>query len=90
MLAKRDPYINSAYQQLQIISQDQQKRLEYEAREKALRDRIQLREEGLVEGIEKGRAEERREIIRTMLETMSPEQVARTLKMPLEDILKVR
>lgn len=90
MLAKRDPYINSAYQQLQIISQDQQKRMEYEAREKALRDRIQLREEGLVEGIEKGRAEERREIIRTMLETMSPEQVARTLKMPLEDILKVR
>ncbi len=40
MLAEKDPYIGSAYQQLQIISQDKQKRLEYEAREKAIRDHI--------------------------------------------------
>ena len=32
MIAQKDPYIKSAYQQLQIISQDKQKRLEYEAR----------------------------------------------------------
>ena len=38
MIAKQNFYIGSAYQQLQIISQDEQKRLEYEAREKALRD----------------------------------------------------
>lgn len=42
MLAEKDPYIGSAYQQLQIISQDKQKRLEYEAREKAIRDHNQL------------------------------------------------
>ena len=29
-------YIESAYKQLQIISQDKQKRLEYEARKKAI------------------------------------------------------
>lgn len=38
MIAEKDPYIESAYKQLQIISQDKQKRLEYEAREKAVRD----------------------------------------------------
>ena len=31
MLAEKNPYIQSAYKQLQIISQDKQKRLEYEA-----------------------------------------------------------
>jgi hypothetical protein len=41
MLASKDPYIESAYQQLQIISQNQEKRLEYEAREKAVRDHFQ-------------------------------------------------
>ena len=38
MLAQKDPYIESAYERLQIISQDKQKRMEYEAREKAVRD----------------------------------------------------
>lgn len=38
MLAQKDPYIDSAYQKLQVISQDKEKRLEYEAREKAIRD----------------------------------------------------
>lgn len=97
MLAKKDPYINSAYQHLQIISQDQQKRAEYEAREKAIRDHNQMmvesREEGLAEGLAKGRAEGRAEgqqsIIRLLLETMSPEQVAHTLKMPAEDIQRI-
>ncbi len=38
MLAKQNRYIESAYKKLQIISQDKEKRLEYEAREKAIRD----------------------------------------------------
>lgn len=38
MIAAKDPYIQSAYDQLQIISQDKQKRTEYEAREKAVLD----------------------------------------------------
>lgn len=105
MLAKRDPYISSAYQRLQIISQDERKRAEYEAREKAIRDHNQMmmesREEGLAEGIEKGRAEGREEgreegraegqqhIIRLMLETMPLEQVGQILKMPVEDIQQI-
>ena len=58
MLAEKNPYIGSAYQHLQLISQDKQKRLEYEAREKAVRDynqgMLEAREEGLQEGMEKG------------------------------------
>ncbi len=59
MIAQKDPYIKSAYQQLQIISQDKQKRLEYEAREKAIRDHNQMmfeaKESGRKEGIEIGK-----------------------------------
>ena len=45
MLATKNPYIKSAYEQLQVISQDKQKRLEYETREKAIRDHNQLMKE---------------------------------------------
>ena len=38
MLANKNQYINSAYEQLQIISQDDKKHMEYEAREKVLRE----------------------------------------------------
>ena len=63
MIAEKDPYIQSAYDQLQIISQDKHKRLEYEARQKAILDHNQSileaeqrgREEGIKEGIEEGR-----------------------------------
>ena len=51
MLAEKDPYIDSAYQQLQVISQDKQKRLEYEAREKAIRDHNQLLLEAEQQGL---------------------------------------
>lgn len=42
MLAQKNKYIESAYERLQIISQDRQKRLEYEAREKAILDHNQM------------------------------------------------
>ena len=38
MLAEKNVYIGSVYQHLQVISQDEEKWLEYEAREKAIRD----------------------------------------------------
>ena len=54
MLAEKNPYIQSAYEQLQVISQDKQKRLEYEAREKAIRDYNQLMREATMKGYEQG------------------------------------
>ncbi len=50
MLAEKNPYIDSAYRKLQVISQDSQKRLEYEAREKAIRDY----NEGIYEAEQRG------------------------------------
>ncbi len=58
MLASKNKYIKSAYEQLRVISQSTEKRLEYEAREKAIRDHNQMmyeaRSEGLKQGIEQG------------------------------------
>ena len=65
MLAEKNAYIGSAYKHLQVISQDEEKRLEYEAREKAIRDYNQIMLEakqiGRAEGREEGRAEGREE-----------------------------
>ena len=54
MMAKQNPYIESAYKKLQVISQDKEKRLEYEAREKAIRDYNQCMYEAEQHGIEIG------------------------------------
>ena len=64
MIAEKDPYIKSAYDQLQIISQDEQKRLEYEAREKAILDYNQSIYEAEQRGEKRGelRGEKRGEL----------------------------
>ena len=54
MLAQKDPYIASAYEQLQVISQDKEKRLEYEARQKAIWDYNQMMDEAEQRGIKQG------------------------------------
>ena len=40
MEKKKDPYMQEAYDMLEQMSADERKRLEYEAREKAIRDTI--------------------------------------------------
>lgn len=58
MTAETNPYINRAYERLTKISADEEKRWEYEAREKAIRDHNWMmkcsREEGLKEGLKEG------------------------------------
>lgn len=61
MLAAKNPYIGSAYEHLQVISQDREKRLEYEAREKAIRDYNQGILEAEQRGEDRGRAQGRTE-----------------------------
>lgn len=58
MLSNRNEYIDSAYDHLKIISQDEKKRAEYEAREKAIRDYDQMMWESREAGIEIGRKEQ--------------------------------
>ncbi len=64
MLAEKNAYIGSAYKQLQVISQDKQKRLEYEARLKATLDYNQgiyeAEQRGIQRGIQQGIAEEQK------------------------------
>ena len=50
MLAEKNKSIAEAYQQLQVISQDEQKQLEYDARQKAIWDYNQ----GMTEAEERG------------------------------------
>lgn len=52
MLAQRNQYIESAYERLQAVSRDREKRLEYEAREKAILDYNQM----ILEAEERGEA----------------------------------
>ena len=54
MLAKKNTYLDEAYKQLEIISQDEQKRIEYTTRQKALYDYNTLMEERFEDGFEKG------------------------------------
>ncbi len=61
MLAEKNKYINNAYEQLQVISQDKQKQLEYTARMKAVLDYnqglLEAKQRGLEQGKEQGRKE---------------------------------
>lgn len=79
VLAEKNACIGSAYKHLQVISQDEEKRLEYEARAKAIRDYNQVmleaeqrgeargRAEGEVRGEVRGRTAERTESIRIFI-----------------------
>ncbi len=104
MLAEMDTGIDSAYKRLQVISQDDAKRREYDARMKAIRDynqgMIEAEERGerrgIVKGLEKGREEGREEgkeegrgeIIKSLLESMPLEEVSKVLKMPVAEVRK--
>ena len=90
MLADKNPYIESAYQKLQIISQDKEKRLEYEAREKAIRDY----NEGLLEaeerGQEKGRKQETISIAKKLIDMGYPtDEIEKITLLSKEDIEKL-
>ena len=88
MLAEKNPYIDSAYKQLQVISQDKQKRLEYEAREKAVRDYNQGLYEAEQRGIELGEQRGRDAIAKNMVALgLSAETIAQATGMQIEQVL---
>lgn len=65
MIAKIDPFIGEAYEELLRMSADEEKRQEYEARQKAILDHNYLMrvnwENGKAEGKEEGKAEGKEE-----------------------------
>ena len=81
MLAEKNTYISSAYEQLQVISQDQQKRLEYEARLKATLDynqrMLEAEQRGIQQGIQQERENTERERQKAEQERQKAEQERR-------------
>lgn len=71
LLATQNPYIEKAYEKLQVISQDKEKRMEYEAREKAVRDynqaMLEAEQRGETRGEARGRELEAIAIARNLL-----------------------
>lgn len=95
MLAAKNKYIESAYEQLQVISQDKQKRLEYEAREKTIRDYNQMmfesRESGRQEGIEIGETQKSIAIAKNFIALGLPsDTISKGTGLTIEEIEKIR
>ena len=74
MVTKDDPYLKKAYERLEEVSGDPERRWEYEAREKAIRDYISMmngswedgHESGEKEGYERGKNEMKRQMEQQM------------------------
>ena len=90
MLAEKNIYIGSAYRQLQTISQDRQKRLAYEARQKAILDYNQgiyeAEQRGIQRGIQQGIAEEQKNTERERRRAEDAEAKIRELEEMLKNI----
>mgnify|MGYP002510951632 CR=1 FL=1 len=90
MLAERNVYIGSAYRQLQAISQDKEKRLEYEARQKAILDYNQgiyeAEQRGIQQGIQQGISEERKNTERERKRAEDAEARIRELEQLLKKV----
>lgn len=71
-MAKTDEYIEEAYKELEKLSADEQAKLEYEAREKAIRDHNSQMSSALRRGIQQGRMEL---IIEMLKKGIEPEEI---------------
>ena len=91
-MAKTNEYVDEAYQTLLNLSADDQKRLEYEAREKAIRDynsqmkssRDQGIKLGFEQGIVHGKLKTYMELIRDGI--ITAEEAAKRLEIPVEEL----
>ena len=90
MLAEQDKYIDKAYRRLEEMSADEQKRWEYEMRQKAIRDQRHMLASGRREGEKIGEERGKLEMARKMLkDKVSIEKVAEYSGLPLEEIQKL-
>lgn len=90
-MAGTDEYMEEAYQTLIHLSADEKKRLEYEVREKALRDYNSQMKSAKQEGIALGRAETfdiTIKIIQLNLQGKSPQEIANLCNLRVEEVVK--
>ena len=95
-MAKQDEYMEEAVNTLFKLSADEQTRVDYEAREKAIRDdRAKLdwaTKVGLEEGLAKGKAEGLAiagKIVRLKLAGKTPEEISTACDLPLEQVKEI-
>lgn len=97
-MAKKDEYIGEAYDELKKLSLDEQKRMEYEARQKAIWDyNSQMKgatEYGLKRGMEQGLRQGERSALQKIIQKkrakgMSLEAIAEFLEMDPKEILEL-
>ena len=101
-MAEKDEYIEEAYNELKRLSLDEKKRLEYEARERALLDyNTQMRsaerrgekrgfERGEKRGIELGEWSALKKLVEKKLEKgNAPEEIADILEMDISEVTKI-
>ena len=97
-MAERDEYIGEAYDELKKLSLDEQKKIEYELREKAVRDyNTQMKSaerrgevRGEKRGIEKGQHLAILKLVGRNLERgSSPEEIAEFLALDPEEVFRL-
>lgn len=95
MLTEQDKYIDKAYRRLEEMSADEQKRWEYEMRQKAIRDHRHMlasgRREGEQIGEQRGEHNKAVELAQKMLARGrdTVEEIAELTGLPLEEIQKL-
>lgn len=82
MLANENKQIDQAYRHLQVMSKDEEKRMEYEARQRYIRDMLSLQEQYK----EEGRLEEKKDIAISLKGLLDEKTIAETTGLPLEVI----
>ena len=86
-MAEKDEYIREAYEDLKKLSLDEQKRLEYEVRQKAIRDHNSQMKSAEKRGEKRGRQAALKEVVAKMVgRNMSPEEIADLLGMKTQEI----
>ena len=88
-MAEKDKYIEEAYDTLKKLSADEEKRLEYEARQKVIRDHNSFmksaEKRGLQQGIQQG-IQYTLKALELKKQNLSAEQIAEELQISLNDV----
>lgn len=87
-MAKANEYLNEAYHTLRTMSADEKKRMEYEARDKALRDYNSQISSAERRGKEEGERQTR-QVFKLYIQGETQENIAKICGMTLEKVKEI-
>ena len=89
-MAKKDEYIGETYDELERLSLDEQKRMEYELRQKAVRDYNSQIKSAEKRGIERGRHDAMKHVVEYMLKDGKTEsEISSLIGCDLDEVMKL-